>query len=143
MKEIIKHISILPTTCWMITLMVRRGISPHGTLLLARARHSLGGTDCRKCSTAGNSSTGSKLDLLRSSGIFRASFQMHFSTSSATLASVESGNVPFAGNGLTICSSRANRALKAYFQLTRSFKREIPSLTGKSTFSFPWRTIAV
>ena len=49
-----------PTTCWMMTLIVLRGISPQGTLFVARARHSFGGTDCRKCSTAGNSSTGSR-----------------------------------------------------------------------------------
>jgi hypothetical protein len=100
-----------PTTCWMMTLMVRKGISPHGTLLVALARHSFGGTDCKKCSIAGNNSTGSRCCSLRSCGMFLANFQTHFSTSSATLDSLDSGVVPLLGNGFTICKSREKRAL--------------------------------
>jgi hypothetical protein len=100
-----------PTTCWIITLMVRRGISPQGTLFVARARHSFGGTDCKKCSMAGKSSTGSSLSSFRSCGMFLANFQTHFSTNSATLASCDSGKVPLEGKGLTICKSRAKRDL--------------------------------
>lgn len=94
-----------------MTLIVRRGISPQGTLFVARARHSFGGTDCKKCSTAGNNSTGSSRCSPRSCGIFLANFQIHFSTNSATFASLESGEVPFVGKGFTIWSSSANRAL--------------------------------
>ena len=86
-------------------------MSPLGTLLVARARHSFGGIDCRKCSIAGNSSTGSNSCFSRSVGMLRASFQIHFNTNSATFASFESGMVPFSGNGLTICSSKENNAL--------------------------------
>lgn len=100
-----------PTTCWMMTLIVRRGMSPQGTLFVALARHSFGGTDCRKCSMAGNNSTGSRRFLSRSCGILRANFHTHFSTSSATFASCESDDVPLAGNGLTIWSSSENSAL--------------------------------
>ena len=104
----------------MITLIVLNGISPQGTLLVARARHSFGGTDCKKCSTAGNNSTGSRMCFSRSCGIFRASFQTHLRTSSATLASCESGLVPFAGNGLTIRRSKANSALGTEHQRRRT-----------------------
>ncbi len=103
--------------------MVRKGISPHGTLFVARARHSFGGTDCRKCSTAGNSSTGSRICFSRSCGIFLASFQTHLRTSSATLASCESGLVPFAGKGFTILNNRANKALCATSMMTSDSSR--------------------
>lgn len=91
--------------------MVLSGMSPQGTLLVARARHSLGGTDCRKCSMAGNSSTGSRCRLLRSSGILLASFHTHLSTNSAILDSLESGKVPLLGNGLTIRNKSVKSAL--------------------------------
>ena len=100
-----------PTTCCMMTLIVRRGMSPQGTLLVARARHSLGGTDCKKCSMAGNNSTGSSFCSSRSCGIPRASFHMHFSTSSATFASLESGAVPLLGKGFTTCSNNTKSDL--------------------------------
>ena len=103
-------------------------MSPHGTLFVALARHSLGGTDCRKCSIAGKSSTGSRSFFSRSCGMFRASFQTHFSTSSATLASCESGEVPLLGNGLTICKSNVNRALKDEYQYIES---DCVVVTGK------------
>ena len=93
--------------------MVRNGMSPHGTLLVARARHSFGGTDCKKCSMAGNNSTGSRCCSLRSCGMFLANFQTHFNTSSATFDSLESGVVPLLGNGFTICRSKEKRALHA------------------------------
>lgn len=102
----------LPTTCWMITFIVRKGISPQGILLVARARHSFGGTDCRKCSMDGNNSTGSSACFSRSWGMFLASFQMHLRTSSATLNSLESVVVPLLGNGLTIWSRRLKSPLK-------------------------------
>ena len=95
----------------MMTLIVLNGMSPHGTLLVARARHSLGGIDWRKCSIAGNNSTGSKCDSARSCGMFLANFQIHLSTSSATFDSFESGRTPLLGKGLTICKSNAKRAL--------------------------------
>lgn len=38
---------------------------------------------------------------------------MHFSTSSAIFASLDSGLVPFAGKGLTIVRSKANNDLEA------------------------------
>lgn len=98
----------------MITLIVRNGMSPLGTLFVARARHSFGGIDCRKCSIAGKSSTGSRSCFSRSEGIFLASFQMHLSTSSATFASFESAAVPLLGNGLTIRRRRVNSALKFF-----------------------------
>lgn len=91
-----------PTTCCIITLIVRRGMSPQGTLFVARARHSFGGTDCKKCSMAGKSSTGSSLSSFKSCGMFLANFQTHFNTNSATFDSCESGKVPCAGKGLTI-----------------------------------------
>ena len=114
----------------MITLIVRSGISPAGTLFVALARHSLGGTDCKKCSMAGKSSEGSNKCFSRSPGIFRANFQTHFSTNSATLASRESGCVPFDGNGLTTCNRRPNKAL------TRNDQPELPprrTLTHRKT----------
>ena len=117
----------LPTTCWMITLIVLKGISPHGTLFVARARHSLGGTDCKKCSMAGKSSTGSNFVSLRSCGMFRANFQIHFSTNSATLASSAPGSVPLLGNGFTICNRRAKRAL---YRINSGY---IQSLSRKSS----------
>jgi hypothetical protein len=63
---------------------------------------------------AGNSSIGSSACDFKSSGILRASFQMHLRTSSATLASRDSVLVPFTGNGLTVWSRRRNRALWAH-----------------------------
>ena len=102
----------LPTTCWMMTFIVRKGMSPQGTLLVALARHSFGGTDWRKCSIAGNNSTGSRACFSRSWGMFLANFQMHLRTSSATLNSLESAVVPSEGNGLTIWSRRLKSALK-------------------------------
>lgn len=99
--------------CWMITLIVLSGISPQGTLFVARARHSLGGTDCKKCSMAGNNSTGSKRESPRSCGIFLANFHTHFKTNSATLDSLESGRVPLLGKGFTICNRSAKRALES------------------------------
>lgn len=95
-----------------MTLMVLKGISPLGTLFVARARHSFGGIDCKKCSIAGKSSTGSSSSLSRSDGMFRASFQIHFSTSSAILASLASGSVALLGKGFTICRRRVNSDLK-------------------------------
>lgn len=92
--------------------MVLNGMSPHGTLLVALARHSFGGTDCRKCSMAGNNSTGSNTCFSRSCGMFLANFQIHFSTSSATLKSCESADAPLVGNGLTIWSNKLNKALR-------------------------------
>lgn len=61
---------------------------------------------------AGNNSTGSNSCSLRSCGIFLASFQTHFKTSSATFDSLESDNVPLLGKGFTICKSNANSALE-------------------------------
>jgi hypothetical protein len=49
--------------------------------------------------------------------MFRASFHTHFKTSSATFDSLESGAVPFAGNGFTIWRRRAKSALKNDRQL--------------------------
>ena len=43
--------------------------------------------------------------------MFLASFQTHFSTNSATLASCDSGKVPLEGKGLTICKSSAKSDL--------------------------------
>lgn len=94
-----------------MTLIVRKGISPQGTPLVALARHSLGGIDWRKCSIAGKSSTGSIFPSFKSCGIFLASFHMHLRTNSATFESFESGRVPLAGKGFTICSNKANSAL--------------------------------
>jgi len=98
--------------CCIITFIVRKGMSPHGTLLAARDRQSFGGTDCRECSIAGKTSTASRQPLSRSLGILRASFQMHLRTSSATLASCDSGCILFPGKGLTIFKSSANKALE-------------------------------
>jgi hypothetical protein len=90
----------LPTICWMMTLIVRNGMSPHGTLFAERCRQSLGGIVCKNVSRAGRSSIGSMAPFCRSAGMFLASFQTHFRTNSATLASLASAVVPFAGNGL-------------------------------------------
>jgi hypothetical protein len=92
--------------------MVRRGMSPQGTLLVALARQSLGGIACKHLSIAGKNSAGSSNCLSRSLGRFLASFQMHFKTSSATFASCESGVVRLLGNGLTILSSSENNDLR-------------------------------
>jgi hypothetical protein len=41
-------------------LIVCNGMSPHGTLLAARTRHSFGGIVCKNASRAGKISTGSR-----------------------------------------------------------------------------------
>ena len=68
---------------------------------------------------AGNSSVGSSACDFKSSGILRASFQMHLRTSSAALASRDSVVVPFTGNGLTIRSSRRNSALCIFVSVVK------------------------